>query len=147
MSACGEDRPHTQAPAAALDAAAESYVRLVLALGERDADSLDTYHGPPAWQAEARTRRATLADVQSAAASLAESLTPLTAAPAEDEIRRLFLIRQLRAVVTRIDIVRGARPPFAEEARALFGLEGQEGQVGQVGQAGQVGQVGLVGRP
>ncbi|PYR54470.1 MAG: hypothetical protein DMF95_00070 [Acidobacteria bacterium] len=107
-------------PAPALDAAAESYVRLVLALGERDPDSLDAYHGPPAWQAEARTRRATLADIRTAAASLADSLASVTSANADDEVRRLFLIRQLRASVTRIDIVRGRRPSFAEEARALF---------------------------
>jgi hypothetical protein len=130
VSACGDRAPG--APSA-LDAAAESYVRLVLALGERDADSLDTYHGPPAWQFEARARHATLADIRTAATSLADSLTSLTAANAEDEVRRQFLIRQLRASATRIDIVRGARPPFAEEARALFAL----GQVGQVGQAGR----------
>jgi hypothetical protein len=123
VSACGGAAP----AARALDAAAESYVRLVLALGERDADSLDIYYGPPAWQAEARARRATLGDTRSAAASLSESLAAIAGASGEDEIRRAFLIRQLRAVVTRIDIVRGARPPFAEEVRALFGLEGWEG--------------------
>src|SRR5207237_8573202 len=46
--------------AASLDAAARSYVGLVLALGERDADSLDSYHGPAAWQADARSQHATL---------------------------------------------------------------------------------------
>src|SRR5712692_6586475 len=111
-----------------LDRAAESYVRVVLALGERDADSLDSYHGPPAWQAEARARHATLADIRTAAAALAESLASLTTANAEDEVRRLFLIRQLRASATRIDIVLGARLPFVEEGRALFGRDGQDRQ-------------------
>jgi hypothetical protein len=125
LPSCGGRAPDSLSPLA-LDAAAESYVRLVLALGERDSDSLDSYHGPPAWQAEARTRHATLADIHAAAASLAESLT--SAAAGADEPRRTFLIRQLRAVVTRIDILRGARPPFAEEARALFDLEPPEGE-------------------
>ena len=49
-------------------------MRLVLALGERDADSLDAYHGPPEWQADARTAHATLPEVRAAAASLAENL-------------------------------------------------------------------------
>jgi hypothetical protein len=140
VSACGGRAPDTRTPAAAIDAAAESYVRLVLALGERDADSLDIYHGPPAWQAEARARRATLGDTRSAAASLSESLAAIAGAGGEDEIRRTFLIRQLRAVVTRIDIVRGARPPFAEEVRALFGLEGWEEQDRQDRREGRDGR-------
>ena len=53
-----------------LDAAAQSYVRLALALGERDADSLDSYHGPAAWQVEARARHATLADIRVAEAAV-----------------------------------------------------------------------------
>jgi len=108
-------------PASALDAAGESYVRLVLALGERDADSIDAYHGPPDWQADARAARATLPEVRTAAAALAERLA--SPVPGDDEVRRQFLVRQLRAVVARIDVVLGARLPFAEEARLLFGLD------------------------
>jgi len=51
-AACGPTSRDDAGPS--LDAAARSYVGLVLALGERDADSLDAYHGPAAWQAEAR---------------------------------------------------------------------------------------------
>jgi hypothetical protein len=124
--ACGH--PPSTATAPALDAAAESYVRLVLALGERDADSLDAYHGPPEWQAGARRAHATLPEVRAAAASLAERLE--SSVPGGDEVRRQFLIRQLRAVVARIDVVRGARRPFAEEAYALFGLDVPAGDHG-----------------
>ena len=49
LLACGGSRSNATAPS--LDTAAETYVRLVLALGERDGDSLDAYHGPPEWQA------------------------------------------------------------------------------------------------
>jgi hypothetical protein len=124
---CG-GRP-TNAAETPLDAAAESYVRLVLALGERDPDSLDMYHGPPAWRAEARTRYMPLEAVRAAAASLADTLASSGAGAGAgagadgDEVRRRFLIRQLRAVAARVDIVRGARPRFADEARALFGLD------------------------
>src|SRR5258708_13522028 len=127
LGACGSWATDGRAPAA-LDAAAESYVRLVLALAERDADSLDIYHGPPAWQAEAHVRHATLDDIRSAASSLAASLPAIAGARDEDEIRRAFLNRQLRAVVARLAIVRGARPRFAGEPRRLLGLEGKDGQ-------------------
>jgi hypothetical protein len=119
LLACGGSRSNATAPS--LDTAAETYVRLVLALGERDGDSLDAYHGPPEWQADARTADATLPDVRAAAASLAENLA--SGESSGDEVRRQFLIRQLRAVVARIDVVRGRRSPFAEEAGALFGLD------------------------
>lgn len=120
LIACGRQSPRTDA--LTLDRAAESYVRLVLALGERDADSLDTYHGPPLWQEETRARRATLADIQESAHSLVASLTAASGHEDDDQARRLFLIRQLGAIVARIDILRGARPLFADEVRALFGL-------------------------
>lgn len=131
LSACGGRAPGARTPAVAIDAAAESYVRLVLALGERDADSLDIYYGPPAWEQDARARRPSLEDTRSAAATLSASVAVMAGASGDDEIRRTFLIRQLRAVVTRIDILRGARPSFAEEARGLFGLEGRDRQEGR----------------
>jgi len=118
-------RSGSPAGATDLDRAAESYVRLVLALGERDADSLDSYHGPPAWQAEARQRHAALAEVQRDARALADTLAARTFARDEDEVRRAFLVRQLRAVVARIDILGGARPSFTDEARRLFGLDAE----------------------
>jgi len=58
---------------------------------------------------------------------------------AEAEARRLFLLRQTRAIVSRVDIVRGARPSFSEEARTLFGWNGQEGRDGQDGRERQDG--------
>ena len=110
--------------AASLDAAARAYVGFVLALGERDSDSLDAYHGPAAWQAEARAQHASLADIRARAGASADAL--VAHAPGgqdEDGPRRAFLVRQLRAVVSRIDVLQGARPAFDEEAMMLFGLD------------------------
>ena len=111
-------------PTASLDAAAEFYVRAALALGERDADSLDIYYGPVAWQADARARRLPLDDVRAATVPFIGSLDERPFDNAEAEARRQFLLRQTRAIVSRVDIVRGARPSFSEEARTLFGLDG-----------------------
>jgi len=107
-----------------LDTAAERYVRLTLALAERDSDSLDSYHGPGSWQAEARAQHASLADIRADAAALAGTLSAETAArPGDDEPRRAFLARQLRALAARVDILLGSRPGFAEESRALFDFD------------------------
>jgi hypothetical protein len=120
-TACGRSNSATK-PAGVV-AAAESYVRLVLALGERDADSLDSYHGPPPWAAEARARHVTLDEVWRDAHALADKLAVTRFQNGDDEVRRRFLIGQLGAVAARIEILGGARPLFADEARRLFGLE------------------------
>jgi hypothetical protein len=119
LHACGS-LPAPRPPA--LDEAAERYVRIVLALGERDADSLDSYSGPAAWSADARRARAPLADVQRDARALANDLSA-RAVVAADEERRAFLVRQLRAVVARIGVLRGDRPRLADEAAQLLGID------------------------
>ena len=106
-----------------LDSQAERYVRIVLALGERDPDSLDFYAGPPAWQAEARARYDTLQTIKQSATTLLGELSRDAAAPDAAGDRRAFLIRQLRAVVARVDILGGRRDAFDDESRALFGVD------------------------
>ena len=102
-------------------------MQIALALGERDGDSLDSYHGPPAWQADARREHATLSEVRGRAVALAAALTAdRDGSTADDRTRRAFLIAQLGAIASRIDILQGARPPFADEARLLFGLDSRE---------------------
>lgn len=108
----GANAPRRLAP----DQAAEMYIRLVLALGDRDGDSLDMYRGPAQWQRDARSKRATLDAIRADAAALTAQLDG-------DPVRRAFLARQLNALVARIDIIRGARPPFREEVRRLFDVE------------------------
>src|SRR4051812_6832885 len=66
-----------------LDAASRSYVTLALALGERDSDSLDSYHGPPSWRADVRAEHATLAQIRAAAVALARSLQTTASADAD----------------------------------------------------------------
>jgi len=106
-----------------LDQQAEAYVRLVLALGERDPDSLDFYAGPPAWLADARAKRTTLAEIRRAASALADRLTRDGTAPPDGEPRRTFLIAQLGAVAARVDLLSGRRFTFDEESRLLFGVQ------------------------
>jgi hypothetical protein len=111
--------------AASLDTMSVAYVKLALALGERDSDSLDSYRGPASWRAEARAERASFAQIRQRAVALTQSLSmPRRAAEGVDQVaRRAFLTRQLQAIASRIDVVQGARPRFDDEARLLFGLE------------------------
>jgi hypothetical protein len=109
-----------------LDGEAESYVRLVLALGERDPDSLDFYAGPPEWTAEARTKRTPFSEIKRSAAALLDELTRDREQTPDAESRRVFLTGQLRAVAARVDLLSGHRWTFDEESRLLFGVEAGE---------------------
>src|SRR3982751_4948791 len=83
---------HAESGRPSIDEAARSYVRLALALGDRDADSLDSYHGPPAWQTEARHDHATLAEIRRGAVVLTNALDADHAdETAGDATRRAFL--------------------------------------------------------
>lgn len=101
--------------------AAERYVRLVLAMGEHDADYVDAYYGPPAWREEVRATRPTLAFVRSAAELL---LGELRAIPrpgeAMESLRLDYLRRQTEALVARAEILEGKKMRFDEESRALY---------------------------
>ena len=43
-----------------MDTIAEQYVKLVLAMGQHDADYVDAYYGPPEWKKEAETSKVDL---------------------------------------------------------------------------------------
>ena len=101
---------------AAIDASAERYVQLTLALAARDPDSLDFYAGPAALRRDADRQYRPLADVRRGLLTLREELGN------DRNQRRQFLEDQTQALIARIDLLRGERWPFAEEARRLFGV-------------------------
>jgi hypothetical protein len=53
----------------------ERYVRLVLAMGQHDADYVDAYYGPPEWRTEVDAQKISLAEITSRAAALSEEIT------------------------------------------------------------------------
>src|SRR5438045_7753484 len=80
----------------AMNHAAESYVRLVLAMGEHDADYVDAYYGPPEWRAQIREKKPSLDEIRAGAVALRDELTAM---PAPHDrmlaLRRAYLTRQL----------------------------------------------------
>ncbi len=101
---------------------AESYVKLVLAVGQHDADYVDAYYGPPEWRTEAEAKKRPLPEIRAEAESL---IADLQAHPPResDEILRLrhqYLVRQLQSMVARIDMLAGRKLTFDEESKALY---------------------------
>ncbi len=101
--------------------AAERYVRLVLAMGEHDADYVDSYYGPPAWREDARAAKQSLPEIHASAVALRETLRSIDR-PVEGiaSLRLDYLRRQTGALIARAEMLEGRRFTFDEESEALY---------------------------
>jgi hypothetical protein len=120
---------YTPAPSAGgadpLAPVAERYTRLVLALGNHDADNVDAYYGPPAWREEEAAAKRPLAAIQTEADSLLRVLPGLEPRGGDEtlQLRHRYLTRQLEALRARAAMLGGQRLSFQDEARALYDAE------------------------
>lgn len=102
-----------------LNAAADAYVRLVLAVGRHDPNYVDAYYGPPEWKVESDTGSPVpVADLVTRARRLRDQVE---AAPTSD--RREFLVKQLAALEAFLRRLSGERATLAEEARGLYDID------------------------
>jgi hypothetical protein len=104
-----------------LNPIAERYVRLVLAVGEHDADYVDAYYGPPQWRQEVKAEKPSLETIESRARALRDELNALPkAADPTVALREEYLRRQTSALIARTEMLRGRKFTFDEEAQALY---------------------------
>ncbi len=104
-----------------MDEVAEAYVRLVLAVGEHDADYVDAYYGPPQWRDEVTAEKLGLPTITARAETLIHRLRTLD--PPDQELERLrytYLTTQLGSLAARVDMLGGRTMTFDEESRALY---------------------------
>jgi hypothetical protein len=104
-----------------MDTIAESYVKLVLAVGQHDEDYVDAYHGPEAWRAEAGRERHSLDRIERDALAVRERLAAMPM-PYDDALalRYKYLERQLASLSARVALLKGAQMSFDEESQALY---------------------------
>ncbi|MCA1609561.1 MAG: hypothetical protein LC780_01545 [Acidobacteria bacterium] len=108
-----------------MNAIAESYVRLVLALGRHDADFVDSYYGPPAWKEEAGRATRPVPGIHAEADALLAKLSHIPEPEEEMErLRHRYLVKQLSALRARSEMLSGRKFSFDEEARALYDWSG-----------------------
>ena len=108
-------------PASPMNDVAERYVKLVLALGQHDADYVDAYYGPPEWKQQAESIKVPLVDLAAQAKTLLGAVGAVPEPADEMErLRRHYLQRQLAAIAARIRMLTGERLSFDEESRALY---------------------------
>jgi hypothetical protein len=116
-------RPVTTAPQTIdpMNAIADRYVSLVLALGVHDPDYVDAYYGPPEARAAAAAAKRPLDAIRASAVALIAELGSV--APGRDELavlRHEYLRRQLQSLVSRADMLSGHKLGFDAESQALY---------------------------
>jgi hypothetical protein len=109
-------------PGAAMNRIAEIYVKLALAVGQHDTDYVDAYSGPEEWKAMAETEKKPLDAIRREAAPLTKELAQIDVSgePEIVRLRREYLIKQLQAMITRVDMQAGVLLSFDDESRALY---------------------------
>jgi len=101
---------------------AESYVRLVLAIGQHDPDYVDAYYGPPEWRQAAESDSLPLDSIGTRVRALQTDLTATLPDSADTlaVLRHEYLGKQLRAMDARLGFLAGKKLPFDEESRLLY---------------------------
>jgi hypothetical protein len=109
-------------PASPMNTIAERYVKLVLALGQHDADYVDAFYGPAEWKTEAAARKQPLAEIGAAAERLVAEVPSRVDADRDElvALRRDYLKRQLEALRARVRMLQGTKFTFDEESQALY---------------------------
>jgi hypothetical protein len=120
-AACSNDDAPPRAGAGVTPALAESYVRLVLAMGNHDPDYVDAYYGPPEWRAQVDSAPASLDSIRRGATSLRATLDSIPrGGEREDSLRHEYLLRNTEALLARIGMLEGDSLSFDQESEALY---------------------------
>jgi hypothetical protein len=101
---------------------AQSYVQTVLALGIHDPDYVDAYYGPPEWRDDVAKEKPDLDIIRKRAAAIIAHLKTIASSRMDEmaTLRHEYVLRQLQSLISRVDILNGARMSFDEESRALY---------------------------
>ncbi len=101
---------------------AESYVKLVLAVGEHDGDYVDAYFGPPEWREHVKADPVPLDTIRVHAHGLLQNLNTIGVTSHEEieKLRHQYLAQQLRSLSARIEMLAGKSFTFDDEALALY---------------------------
>ncbi len=112
-----------------MNSVAESYVKLVLNIGQFDADYVDAYYGPEAWKTEAasinKNDTTIYKKLTSEADSLLTSLENLGSKKATEleRLRYRYLYKQILSAKVKLMMLSGVKPGFDEEAKGLYDVD------------------------
>lgn len=101
---------------------AEGYVRLVLDIGQLDADYVDAYYGPKEWQDESAKMKYHPTALRDRAEAFLSRLKKIRvpSKDAQSTLRKIYLTKQLTAAHAKIEMLNGKKFSFDEEAKLLY---------------------------
>lgn len=108
-----------------LDALARDYVRLVLEIDAHESGYVDAYFGPDTWREAARRSPRERPQLKADAERIKAALQGFASVGGEQEQRAKVLLADVSSARFRLDMIDGARVPFADEAERLFALRPQ----------------------
>jgi len=109
-----------------MNSIAEDYVKLVLNIGQYDADFVDAYYGPEEWRSGLKSDiqfdSTAFQNLSTKTDSLLNELESLGEYKADEleTFRFRYLYKQLLACKTKIFMLNGVTLPFDEETKALY---------------------------
>ena len=105
-----------------MNAVAERYVHLVLAVGQHDPDYVDAFYGPAEWKKQATKKPLDAIGAEAAELSATLAKTPDAATSGDEmlKLRREYLQKQISALSARMRMLKGEKLKFDDESRALY---------------------------
>ncbi len=109
-----------------MNSIAEDYVKLVLNIGQYDADFVDAYYGPKEWRSNLKSElnfdSAAFKELSAKTNNLLNELESLGEYKATEleKLRFRYLYKQLLACKTKVFMLNGVLLPFDEETKALY---------------------------
>ena len=129
LTACGAPKgevpaepPAAEAAQYTLDQAGEDFVKTALRMGEIDGDYVDAYSGPKEWRAAIKGTDVNPEELAKEIDALRSRLSLLEVG-ANEKVRRRNLIKLLRAMQVRLDVVTGKEVSFDKEVSDIYDVK------------------------
>jgi hypothetical protein len=106
-----------------LDSIGVDFIKLALQIGTLDANFVDAYSGPDIWRTEANGQEVDADQLADAVAALQARLNGLRLRDESQAYRMTQLSKQIRAMATRLDVVRGQSVSFDTEVSSIYDVE------------------------
>ena len=129
LTACGAPKgevpsepPAAEAAQYTLDQAGEDFVKTALRMGEIDGDYVDAYSGPKEWRAAIKGSDVNPEELTKEIDALRSRLSLLEVG-ANEKVRRRNLMKLLRAMQVRLDVVTGKEVSFDKEVSDIYDVK------------------------
>jgi len=105
-----------------LNQAGEDFVKIALRMGEIDGDYVDAYSGPKEWREAIKGTAVNTDEVAKEVSDLQARLGSLDVS-ADETIRRKNLMKLLRAMAVRLDVISGKEVTFDKEVSDIYDVK------------------------